>query len=54
MSTTKFEIEKMLHEVIRDLPACGTVNRNYSKGIITFDEALKMLAAAYKREREAN
>lgn len=52
--TTKFEIEKVLHEVIRDLPTGKSIERNYSKGIITFDEALKMLAAAYKREREAN
>lgn len=49
----KFELEKALHEAIHNLPTGENVNRNYSKGIITFDEALKMLASAYKREMEA-
>ena len=55
-NNNKFEIEKKLHEIIRDLPAGHRINHNFERGIITLDEALKLLATVYRneREREAN
>ena len=48
---TKFSIEKTLHEIIRDLPSAERVERGYHIGILTFDEALMMIADAYRKER---
>lgn len=49
---TKFSTEKVLHEIIRDLPDAARAELNYNKGLITFDEALRQIADAYRKERE--
>lgn len=51
-TNNKFELEKKLHEIIRDLPAGHRINHNFERGIITLDEALKLLATVYRNERE--
>lgn len=47
---TKFSTEKVLHEIIRDLPDAARAERNYNKGLITFDEAILLIATAYRKE----
>ena len=52
MAQTKFTTEKILHELIRDLPEVERANRNYERGLITFDSFLENVARAYREERE--
>lgn len=49
----KYRIEKVLHEVIRDLPSASKANRAYELGFLTLDEALKEIADAIRQEYES-
>lgn len=44
----KFEIEKVLHELIRDLPDAMKAEKYYNRGLITADETLRWIANAYR------
>ena len=50
----KYEIEKVLHEIIRDLPEAATTAKAYKRGVITFDEALLSIAITYRREMQSH
>lgn len=52
MAQTKYRIEKILHEAIRDLPDASKANRAYERGYITLEDALKEIASTIKQERE--
>ena len=52
MAQTKFTTEKILHELIRDLPEVKKANRNYERGFLTFDGFLMEVARAYREEKE--
>ena len=45
-------LEKVLHEIIRDIPEAEEVTRLFDNGMITFDEALNSIAFAYREEKE--
>lgn len=47
----KYEIEKALHEIIRDIPAAETADRLYKAGMITIEDALSQIALAIRLER---
>ena len=51
MQKKKFQIEKFLHEIIRDLPDAYRINRNYERGFITADECLEEIIDAYRNEK---
>ena len=48
----KFRIEKILHEVIRDLPEAATINSRLDRGYITTAEALEELARIIRKEKQ--
>ena len=50
MNPKKYQIEKILHELIRDLPKCQKAARGFDRGLYTFDDALKIIASAYRDE----
>lgn len=47
----KFQIEKFLHEIIRDLPDAYRINRKYERGFITADECMSAIIEAYRAEK---
>lgn len=47
----KYRIEKVLHELIRDLPEVRKISRNYENGFLIFEDALKEIAEAARKER---
>lgn len=47
----KFTIEKMLHEIVRDLPAAQRTERLLDRGYITLEEALENIAQTIREER---
>lgn len=52
-SPKKYRSEKMLHEVIRDLPEAQHIDRMLVRGYITVEEALRGIADAIAAERRA-
>ena len=50
----KFEIEKVLHEIIRDFPKAQEIERKYTQGYITADSALTEIARIFRTEIEAH
>ena len=46
----KYEIEKKLHKVLRDIYQCEQTEKAYKNGIVTFDEALEAIANHYRAE----
>lgn len=46
----KYELEKKLHEVLRDIYQCEQTEKAFNNGIITFDEALEAIANHYRAE----
>lgn len=48
----KYKIEKVLHEIIRDLPDAMDAERLFNRGYILPEEALEKIALAMKEERE--
>lgn len=52
-SPKKYRSEKVLHEVIRDLPEAQHIDRMLVRGCITVEEALRGIADAIAEERRA-
>lgn len=52
MAPKNYEIEKVLHEIIRDLPDARKAADGFKRGLYTFDDALRAIAAAYRIEKE--
>ena len=50
----KFRLEKVLHEVIRDLPKAKRIEDCFDMGVLTFEEALIMIADSVRYEKERN
>ena len=48
----KYQIEKILHEIIRDLPEAGKMSRSYDIGLIRPDECLEEIARIIREERK--
>lgn len=48
----KYQIEKVLHEIIRDMPEARRAADQFKHGYITFDDALNEIAHIYRKERE--
>lgn len=48
----KYRIEKVLHEIIRDLPEVQKISTGYDRGILTLDSALAEIAAIIRAERD--
>lgn len=48
----KYRIEKVLHEIIRDLPEANTVSREYDRGMITLEYALMDIARIYYTDKQ--
>ena len=47
----KYRIEKVLHELIRDLPEVRKISCNYENGFLTLEDALEEIAEAVRKER---
>lgn len=48
----KFKTEKILHEVIRDLPEAANIENMLYRGFITIEEALEAMAQVIREEKE--
>lgn len=48
----KFQIEKFLHEIIRDLPDAYDANTAFEYGMTTADECLRMIMDAYHKAQK--
>ena len=48
----KYNLEKVLHEIIRDIPGAAKVEQYFSKGIITIEEALYQISIIIREEKE--
>lgn len=48
----KYNLEKVLHEIIRDIPGAAKVEQKFNRGFMTFDDALKEIASLYRDEKE--
>ena len=48
----KYTTEKILHEIIRDLPAAQRTERLLDRGYITIEEALENIAQTIREEKE--
>lgn len=49
----KYRMEKMLHEIIRDLPEAAKVDRCLDRGYITIEDALTIVSRIIRAEKEA-
>ena len=49
MSAKKFELEKVLHEFIRDLPELQKLEVTFSRGYLTGSEAIHEAARIMKK-----
>jgi hypothetical protein len=47
----KYQIEKVLHELIRDLPQVRKISQSYERGLLPDYEALAEIAEVLKQER---
>lgn len=47
----KYQIEKVLHELIRDLPEVRKISQNYERGLLPDYDVLAEIASFLKRER---
>ena len=52
MNSNKFRAEKILHEVIRDLPEAQKIEKALERGIITPLAALRCIVGAWEEELE--
>lgn len=50
----KYRMEKMLHEIIRDLPEAAKVESCLDRGYITIEDALTVVARIIRAEKEAD
>jgi len=51
MKENKYRLEKVIHELIRDLPEVEKINTNYERGYICIDEAFYLIDRAIRAER---
>lgn len=47
----KYQIEKVLHELIRDLPDIRKISQSYERGLLPDYDALAEIAEVLKHER---
>ena len=50
----KYELEKVLHEICRDLKQADAVNDLFVRGVLTFPDALEYIAKIYREEMSKN
>lgn len=50
--TTKYRLEKVLHELIRDLPEVAKYNSQFEKGIANTADTFQAIADAIRAEKE--
>lgn len=48
----KYEIEKVIHRIIRDIPEAAKANRAYERGLCPTEELLTIIAEEIRKERE--
>lgn len=48
----KYKVEKILHELIRDIPEIEKANRNFERGFLTLDDFFAEVVRAYRAEME--
>ena len=48
----KYKVEKILHELIRDLPEAAKANDRFEKGFLTLDDFFAEVVRAYRAEME--
>ena len=51
MKKTKYRLEKVLHELIRDLPEVEKINTSFERGYICIDECFYLIDKAIREER---
>lgn len=51
MKENKYRLEKVLHELIRDLPEVRKINDSFEKGYICIDECFSLIDKAINAER---
>ena len=49
MNSKKYRIEKVLHELIRDLPEVARINKAYENGLICYTEMFKEIGKELER-----
>ena len=49
----KYEIEKVLHEIVRDLPAAQEAEKMFAMGWSTADDTLDLIIKAFRAEKES-
>lgn len=54
MSNEKFATEKVLHEIILDLPKAKKYDKCFQHGLLTIEEVLQLIVDEIKEERERN
>ena len=52
MSQKKYRIEKILHELIRDVPEIEKANDYFEKGFLTLDDFFGEVVRIYRTEME--
>lgn len=52
MSQKKYRIEKILHELIRDVPEIEKANDRFEKGFLTLDDFFREVVRIYRTEME--
>ena len=48
----KYRTEKVIHEIIRDLPTAAKAEQQLDAGLILIEDALQTIADAIRTERE--
>ena len=48
----KFELEKVLHEIMRDVPEAAAIDRKFKNGFLTNDDAFQTIAEIIRAEKE--
>ena len=48
----KYRLEKVLHELIKDLPEVERVNRLFESGFITSEDAYQAISEIIRQEKE--
>lgn len=52
MTQKKYRIEKILHELIRDVPEIEKANKQFEKGFLTLDDFFGEVVRIYRAEME--
>ena len=54
MNEKKYTMEKVLHEIIRDVPQARRLDAMYRQGMISMTEAFKLLATIVSVKEDSN